>query len=402
MTDLERWLHTQHKTGGNFAPLYAEAVKLNSKRPANIKSEYGFKVWFEENLADEHRILLKGAYKLFQEEHAVGSNPQGETPVELTSYSTAELFAAQEQKIEWLVWPFAAVGLSSILDALPKLGKTRFILEGIRASRNNQPFLGWATKPMRVIYVSEQSAASLAMQAREVGFTGKEPIEELRWITREQWCWHLYTEFLARLEERYLEGQNYNCLIMDTWHTIARLENENDAAEVNRCGNLTLDLAARRKLALAISRHDRKSGGEVGLSGRSSIQLSGLVDVILHLLRLPGQAGPTQRRLELVGRVPQLPAEQIIELSEKGYVNHGVVKGGVETKKMSDVILERVPTYKEAALPIMEILKGSGLQRTQPVARCGEQVVKGRTVTEPESEEGEAIRDCVIGRKSWC
>jgi len=239
----------------------------------------------------------------------------------LGSSSTADLFSAQEKDVRWLCWPWAAVGLGSILDALPKLGKTVLFLRGIRASRESQLFLNFATKPMRVIYISEQSRASLAMQVREAGFTGDEPVEELRWITREEWSRFIFTDFLKHLEEQFLRSGNYNCLVYDTWHTIARLEDERDASEVNRLGNLTIDVATRNNLALALGRHDRKSGGEIGISGRSSIQLSGLVDVILHLVRVPGR--PTQRKLELLGRVPSLPNAQIIDLQDGIYVNLG-------------------------------------------------------------------------------
>jgi len=238
----------------------------------------------------------------------------------LGSLSTAELFRAQAAAVDWDVWPILAPGLSTIIDALPKVGKTRLILEGIRASRESRPFLGFPTKPARVLYVSEQSAASLAVQVREVGFTGREPAEELRWITREEWSRYVYTDFLRQVENVHLTPGKYNALVFDTWHSIARLEDENDASEVNRLGNLTIDLATRQGTALSLGRHDRKSGGEVGLSGRSSIQLSGLIDVILHLTR--GNA-PSQRKLELVGRVPGLPYAQIIELQNGEYVNWG-------------------------------------------------------------------------------
>jgi hypothetical protein len=174
---------------------------------------------------------------------------------------------------------------------------------------------------MRVIYVSEQSAASLAMQAREVGFTGQEPVEELRWICREQWSRFTFLDFLEKLEQQLVEGAGYNFLAFDCWHTVARLEDENAASEVNRLGNLSIDVATRNQLALAMSRHDRKSGGDVGVSGRSSIQLSGLVDVILHLVGIPTKE--TQRKLELLGRVPGLPNAQTIELLNGEYLNWG-------------------------------------------------------------------------------
>lgn len=261
------------------------------------------------------------------------------TETQLGSLSTAELFAVQDAEIDWLVWPFAAVGLSSILDALPKLGKTRFLLEGIHASRMERPFLNIATQPTRVVYVSEQSAASLAMQAREVGFTGSEPIEELRWITREYWSRFIFSDFLERLEKQLVEKGTYNTLVFDTWHTIARLEDESDASEVNRLGNLSLNVATRNKLALSLGRHDRKSGGDVGVSGRSSIQLSGLVDVILHLVRIPNQT--TQRKLELLGRVPGLPSEQLIDLVDDRYLSLGLPPA------VPTVVAERVAVVAE-------------------------------------------------------
>ena len=159
------------------------------------------------------------------------------------------------------------------------------------------------------------------MQAREVGFTGRDPVEKLRWITREYWSRFIFTDFLERLEKQIVEKGTYNALVFDTWHTVARLEDENAASEVNRLGNLTIDIATRNKLALSLGRHDRKSGGDVGVSGRSSIQLSGLVDIILHLTRVPNQS--SQRKLELLGRVPGLLNEQLIDLVDGRYVSLG-------------------------------------------------------------------------------
>jgi 3-deoxy-D-manno-octulosonic acid (KDO) 8-phosphate synthase len=79
---------------------------------------------------------------------------------------------------------------------------------------------------MRVVYVSEQSATSLAMQMREVGFTGLEPVEELMIVPREQWCRFTYIEMLAEVEELFLINGNCNAIIFDTWHAISCLEGE--------------------------------------------------------------------------------------------------------------------------------------------------------------------------------
>jgi putative DNA primase/helicase len=274
--------------------------------------------WLPEGVKDLSEWPLSAASLIDLIHRAPAWSPDGPR---LGSCSTAELFRAQEKEVSWMCWPFSAVGLATIIDALPKVGKTVLTLQGILASRERRPFLSYPTKPMRVLYVSEQSRASLAMQAREIGFTGLEPIEELRWITREDWSRYIYTDFLAALEKEIIASGLYDALVIDTFHTVARMEDEKDASEVNRLGNLTIDVATRNAMALTMGRHDRKSGGDIGVSGRSSIQLSGLVDVILHLVRVPGQT--TSRKLELLGRVPGLPNEQTIDLANGVYINYG-------------------------------------------------------------------------------
>ena len=261
----------------------------------------------------------------------------------LGSFTMAELFDAGTEA-RWLAWPFAASGLSTIVDAHPKTGKTRFYLEAIRASRESRLFLAHATQPMRTLYVSEQSKPMLAIQARECGFT-REMLtgDEFRCLTREHWFGIPYAELLERIEKQFLETRKFNTLIIDTWHSIANLEDERDASEVNKFCTLTLALASKYDLALSMGRHERKSGGDVGLSGRSSSQLTGLADVILQLAKVPNK--PTQRKLVLAGRV-SLPAVQLIDLVNGSYLNWGSPeeRNEEEERDKLDELLTEEPT----------------------------------------------------------
>lgn len=246
---------------------------------------------------------------------------QPETEKRMESYSVSALFSARDQSVNFLVWPLLAPGLAVVVDALPKDGKSVLLFRGILAARQDKPFLGYATHPVRALYISEQSAGSLGMQLRECGYDGSEPVEELGFITREIWSRYVFDDFVRTVEKDFLPG-GYNVIVWDTFATIARLEDEKDAAEINRCANLVLDLASRHSLATCVCRHDRKSGGDIGVSGRGSGQLSGLVDLILHLTRIPG--ADCQRKLETRGRVPGLPAIMKIELMPTGeYLNWG-------------------------------------------------------------------------------
>jgi putative DNA primase/helicase len=91
----------------------------------------------------------------------------------LGSCSVAELYSAHEKQIDWLCWPFAGCGLATILDALPKTGKTIFILRGIRASLDGKPFLNLPTKKMHTVYVSEQSRRRSPCRCAKLGSPAK-------------------------------------------------------------------------------------------------------------------------------------------------------------------------------------------------------------------------------------
>jgi hypothetical protein len=80
------------------------------------------------------------------------------------------------------------------------------------------------------------------------------------------------------------------------------------------------EAAAGDGLAVVVLRHDRKSGGDVGDSGRGSSAFSGAVDVVLQLSRPEGQSRPGVRALKSLSRFDETPETLVIELTEAGYV----------------------------------------------------------------------------------
>ena len=170
---------------------------------------------------------------------------------------------------------------------------------------------------MRVCYLSEQSVLTLAVQLEEAGFTKEEvqniPKEDFLLIPREEWDipGFTYYDMLAQLEERFLQKGSYDALVADTFHSIAQLDDQNDDAEVLRVAKLTTSLSVRYGLGGVLNRHDRKSGGALGVSGRNSIAPTGAVDNVLHLLQIPGRA-TNFRKLELGGRTLGFPEPLVI------------------------------------------------------------------------------------------
>lgn len=87
-------------------------------------------------------------------------------------------------------------------------------------------------------------------------------------------------------------------------------------------------------LAKLVARHDRKSGGEVGESGRGSSAISGDVDVILQLRRPEGHQPHTRRVIESLSRYSETPEKVVIDLTEAGYV----LLGDSEAVAVADAI----------------------------------------------------------------
>ena len=78
-------------------------------------------------------------------------------------------------------------------------------------------------------------------------------------------------------------------------------------------------LATELNIAVVVTRHERRAGGQVGESARGSTAISGDVDQILQLTRTGGDAHQSERWLKAVGRYDETPAELRIELDRGTY-----------------------------------------------------------------------------------
>src|SRR5262249_11307685 len=76
--------------------------------------------------------------------------------------------------------------------------------------------------------------------------------------------------------------------------------------------------AAARGLAMIVSRHERKGGGEVGESGRGGSAFSGAMDIVVSLRRGEGKTKPTVRLLQTLSRFTETPDSLVIDLTPRG------------------------------------------------------------------------------------
>jgi hypothetical protein len=167
-------------------------------------------------------------------------------------------------------------------------------------------------------------------------------------------------------------------LIVDTVGQFAgvRGDAENNAGVAHEAMAPLQEAAAADGLAVVVLRHDRKSGGDVGDSGRGSSAFSGAVDVVLQLSRPEGQSRPGVRVLKSLSRFDETPETLVIELMDAGYVALGDAEA-VATQEARAAVLRVAPDNEGAALKEADLLAAAGVKRT-----VGQEVLRGHLAAE--------------------
>lgn len=112
-----------------------------------------------------------------------------------------------------------------------------------------------------------------------------------------------------------------------------------------------------------MARHERKSGGQVGDSGRGSSAFTGAVEIILSIRRPEGNARPAIREIHALSRFDQTPDVLVVELGEDGYKALGD-SAAVAKAEAREAILKAAPTSEAVAVSLDELLKVTDLGRT--------------------------------------
>jgi hypothetical protein len=224
-------------------------------------------------------------------------------PERFRSWTLKELFESNDPPLEYLAWPLVARGLVTLLDGLPKLGgKTTLTLFMLQDCFLRHSFLGRETKQVVVVYVTEEHRTTFKAALNKLHMTPQRlPKVQFHIITRNEWMGLPWPDLLAKISA-LCERVGANLLVVDTLYRILGLKGE----EINQSGrgdeaigNLA-ELAARLNLGVLVARHERKSGGEISVSGLGTIAASGAADIVA-VIRRHRSKGPV-RELEVLGR----------------------------------------------------------------------------------------------------
>ena len=205
----------------------------------------------------------------------------------------------------WRAFPWLADGSITEVDGKAKTaGKTTFAMHLVRAVLNGAPFLGQETVATPIVYLSEQAPTSLRATLARVGLLDRDDlaIMLIRDARGQPW------PDLVAASVAECERIGAQMLIVDTLPQFAGLkaEAENDSGAALEA-MAPLQAAAERGLAVLLTRHDRKGGGEVGESARGSTAWTGAVDTVINLTRDAGRA--TVRKMATISRFDAAPEE---------------------------------------------------------------------------------------------
>ena len=270
-------------------------------------------------------------------------------PAPLRFRTARQIAEATPVRPEWVVEGMLVAGAITELDGKAKLaGKTTFAGSLVRAVLEDESFLGRETRPGPVVWLTEEHDATFRQTLKRCRLEQHDDLVVLRYADT------IGTDWADVVQQARAEAVKHHAvlLVVDTLPRFAGLAgDEENSAGAAMVAMDPLILAAGDGLAVLASRHDRRSGGEVGESGRGSTAFTGSVDIVLHLSRLGGEGRANIRQLDGIGRFDGIPDRLVIELGEDGYQPLGS-ESDLRLKEAKTLLLEHLPETEADAVTL--------------------------------------------------
>lgn len=257
-----------------------------------------------------------------------------------------ELIETISREAPWVIPGYVARGTVTELASQIKTGKTTLSLAMVKAVLGDGEFLG-EPAPIKgpVIYLTEENPTPFRAALARADINTK----AMHILHRNENSGPAWSALAAEVIT-YATAMKAVLLVVDhisVWSGLTG-DAENNAGEADKAMQPLKD-AAMHGLAVLCIRHDRKSGGEIGQSGRGSSAFGGAADILMHLTKANTPGHETRRELTALGRLDDIPASVIIEYRDGEYVALGdSVK--IERTEARQALLEVIPTGSDAAI----------------------------------------------------
>src|SRR5215217_7637977 len=276
------------------------------------------------------------------------------TNIDLPFKTGLEIADSTPLVTEWIAYPWFPKGTIVEVSGKIKLaGKTTWIAHAVSKILRGEPFMGGHTKKTKVLFLTEQSPNSFRKVLKNASLE-RDDIKVLYWHEVRAFSWE---ELIAAVGK---EAKAFGALVIvidviSRWASFAGVS-ESDASYADKTVPPLKELASEG-FTIIYARHDRKSGGDVGESGRGTSQLGGDVDQMFQLSRPPGSNNaPNVRVLTNTGRFTEdTPASVNIELKNGEFRSIGSAKNFARENALK-VIPEVLPATEEAAIESSEVV----------------------------------------------
>lgn len=192
------------------------------------------------------------------------------------------------------------LGAITELTAFIKAGKTTWMGAALRALFNGDDFIGLKTKPMDVLYLTEEAPGTFRAMLSKVGLEFEQRLHVLNRgkVWRKPW-----QEIIELTVMPKLEATGARFVIVDTISRWAGIKGD----EENQTGPAQtamepLEELRDKGIGVMMVRHARKTGGDIGESSRGASAWGGAADVLLQLTNPNTNGHPNRRQLESLGR----------------------------------------------------------------------------------------------------
>jgi DNA polymerase-1 len=276
------------------------------------------------------------------------------TNIDLPFKTGLEIADSTPLVTEWIAYPWFPKG--TIIEVSGKIkiaGKTTWIAHAVSKILRGEPFMGGHTKKTKVLFLTEQSPNSFRKVLKNASLE-RDDIKVLYWHEVRAFSWE---ELIAgvRAEANPFGAGVIVIDVISRWASFNGVS-EKDASYADLAVPPLKELVADG-FTVIYARHDRKSGGDVGESGRGTSQLGGDVDQMFQLARPQGaNNAPNVRVLTNTGRFTEdTPQSVNIELKSGEYHLLGSGKDFAKQNALQ-VIPDVLPATREAAIKPAEIV----------------------------------------------
>ena len=212
---------------------------------------------------------------------------------------TAQAVVETEQAHEdWLIPDLLAPGVYTEVIGAMKEGKTTFMLAMVKALVTGDTFLNRNVHSTSVLFVTEQSGASLRSSLERAHL---EDATDLHILTIGD-LWGLEWKDAALEIVALAEQLECGLIIIDTLARLAMLEDEDKAGSVSSL--YPFAAAKAKRIGVLFLRHSRKSGGAINVVGRGSGAITGEMDIVAYMTAPDGVA-TDYRNLEWISRLSE-------------------------------------------------------------------------------------------------